>query len=414
MKYFIVACGLFGFSILGLRKLLTRDMVDFQVLFSGASVYANEGNPYLRSAMREAINFLPDMELGMQLTLPGLFLLIRPIAGFSLETATYIWASMNLLAILCSLLLTAKLARIPTGSTIFCVFVTMGLFLGPFHTAIWLGNTDILALAFTVSSIYVLERRDHQLSSGLILGIGMILKIHSAGLFAFYFLARGKITFFIVAMTTWISANLIAAISLSFNSPSWFQTWKTTVESSENDYNKVVSTNLDIGELIHLKAGIFGLFGNAFWSGMAALAICVVLLCLVLLLVFRRSTIQEMPVRRFAEYSAISAIGLLIVYHKFYGAVFLIFPIAWALLLIKERTSAAFGYVTLLALSVSVLNGQVLYTILASKGQLPTFVTKTFIGTGILQFHFVWVQLAVLSIIIFSLYKSSNSHAIQG
>jgi hypothetical protein len=100
------------------------------------------------------------------------------------------------------------------------------------------------------------------------------------------------------------------------------------------------------------------------------------------------------------ELSIIALIGLLIVYHRFYSAVFLVLPLAWAVYLISNRAGNMKAWLVLVSIPLySLVNGQAAYVWLMSKKLIPGLMGTTWIESTLLQFHFVWFQLALLIIL---------------
>lgn len=396
-----VLTGIAGFYFFGVTKVLAREMVDFQVLFSGAVAFAEGLDPYSKVEMRKAIGFAPNAIIGMQITLPGLFLVLRPLTGFNLQQAELAWAIINCLSISLIMVLLWRIAGFSLRNTKFFVFFCIGLFLGPFHTTLWLGNTDIVALMFCVLAIYCAEERNSQFISGITLGLAMVLKVHSTGLFAFYYLARGKLGLFVTSLSIWIGANLVTAALLQTSTPGWVQTWLTTVQSEENNYNKVVTENVDISQLIHLKAALYGIFGETSLGGLLAVAVCLIFLAWLLIGVFQTRSRNRTRENIVVELSAISLIGLLVVYHKFYGAVFIMLPIIWAVMAFLNSKVRVLHLTVVFMYLLSLFNGQIFYAILKNEQLVPAIIAEWGFLDGVLQFHFSWALMIVLIVCIY-------------
>ncbi len=128
-----------------------------------------------------------------------------------------------------------------------------------------------------------------------------------------------------------ISGAIIAicASVLTVRVPEWWVVWADVVASEENNFNKVNELNPRLELVTHLAAGFFVMFKS---PSLASLAGYVIWLPILARALFSRPATQHDDPREtyLRQLAIIAMVSLLVVYHRFYSVVFLVFPVVWA------------------------------------------------------------------------------------
>jgi hypothetical protein len=93
--------------------------------------------------------------------------------------------------------------------------------------------------------------------------------------------------------------------------------------------------------------------------------------------------------------SMTAIVSLLVVYHRFYDAVLLVFPAALSVRLIAERAERGLGAALLVLCAVFFAPGAVVLATAAAKGWVPASVNQGWLWQDVLLPHEVWALLAM-------------------
>jgi hypothetical protein len=96
------------------------------------------------------------------------------------------------------------------------------------------------------------------------------------------------------------------------------------------------------------------------------------------------------------EISAVLVLSMVSVYHRFYDAALLIWPLAWSILVVKRTWITV---LTVAAIAPFFVPGQAILAEFTRSGEISTSVAKTWWWTGIILPHQVWV-LVLLTILL--------------
>jgi len=94
--------------------------------------------------------------------------------------------------------------------------------------------------------------------------------------------------------------------------------------------------------------------------------------------------------------SAISILTLIPIYHRFYDAVLLIWPLAWSMFLVRNRRVQA---ATLIMIAPFLVPGAVFLATLTQAGRIPTALSSQWWWTTLVLSHEAW-DLILLSIVL--------------
>ena len=380
----------------GVERALNSGMVDFNILYGGAKLFVEGGNPYFSAPLQEILGPGVENKLGIQSTLPGVFGIMAPVGLLSHATASIIWLGLNLAGIVLSLYLLLKLAKLPLNSYHGSVLVVSCALVGAFRMGVRQGQLDNMVLAMVLLAAWLFWLSRSGFLAAILLGIAVTLKPTSTGLLAIYFGLRGKAVEALASLLLSVAIIAVCIWVLTVNVPEWWIVWADIREAVDSYYNRVSALNPRLELLTHLPAGLFALFKSATLANWLAFLVCGIVLLRTLLAV----PLAQYDDRRehfLRELGIVAMVGLLVVYHRFYSAVFLVLPILWSVYLIStgRQTRTSWLLVILIPL-VSVVNGQAAVRWFFERGLISGIDGSSWFEQVVLQFHFVWFQLLVM------------------
>lgn len=379
----------------GVASAIDESMMDFNILYAGASLFASGENPYFAVPMQEVLGSAVPNKLGVQVTLPSVFGILSPITLLGHGAASVLWLLLNLVCIILSIFLLLRLAGLSPGSWYGAMLVVVCLLCGPFRMGLRQGQVDNLVLLLIVVMVLLVWQGRRRLLPAILLGVAIALKPTSAGLFSIHLLCRKRVLAGMAALIVSGGAVVICALILTVNVPDWWLTWREVIASVENDFNKVSADNPRLDLMTHLAAGIFAITGSSFLAVTAGIAVCLPIFLRTLFSVEVGLQVdrRELLLR---ELSIVSLVGMLVVYHRFYSAVLLVFPLTWAVHRLSRGNGSLRVWLVLFSIPFfSIVNGQAAFTAVVARGWIPWLGGDSLLGRG-LQFHFVWLQLFVL------------------
>ncbi len=392
----IVALLLTWFN--GIANALNQSMMDFNTLYAGTRLFMEGGNPYYAAPLHEVLGPIVPNRMSVQITLPGVFGVLTPIGLLDHHSASMIWLLMNIVSILLSIAVLLKLTSLRWDSYHGALLIVACLLLGPSRMGIRQGQLDNMVLLFVLlAALWVWQAR-WRMASAVMLAVAMTLKPTSAGLFSIYLFCRGRKLLALSSLV--LSGTIIAACALilTLRVPEWWVVWAEVVASEENNFNKVNELNPSLELVTHLAAGFFAAFKSGTWASLAGYAICLPILARTLF--SRPSENQDDPREAYLrELSIIAMVGLLVVYHRFYSAVFLVFPVAWAVYVISRDRASLSAWIMLAVPLLTIVNGQAAFGAVVDRHLISFLTGETWFEQVVLQFHFVWLQLLVLIVL---------------
>jgi Glycosyltransferase family 87 len=261
------------------------------------------------------------------------FILIVPVAALPWSVAHLVWLIITVLAFavtVISLLSIANLLPLEknewSGRSL--VFLILALALAPFHTGLAAGSIVTVAVAASAAAVIAAER-DHNLLAGVLLAIAVSLKPQIGLPFLFYYLLRRR--WRVVAVASGVVATLaaIALVRLTASGTPWLQNYLYDSRvllgpGSLGDFTE--KDPLRFG-LVNFQVAAYTILQNRDCAIAAAFAIAAIA-GLIWLLLFLRSANHHDAL---LELSTLTVLSLIPVYHRFYDASLLIFPLAWGL-----------------------------------------------------------------------------------
>ena len=315
--------------------------------------------------------------------LPSL-VIIAAFTALPWATALTIWTVLSTVAVLLAAVAFLSISGCSLREVRSQFFVAAMLALAPFHTGLGTANPAILAVSLTVLAHWATCNKREKLA-GFLLAIGICLKPTVAGGLLIYYLVRRRWT--IVAVTGIVAAFItgIGAARLVFVGIHWLTSYAENTRrmfaiGSIDDFTRADRLRFD---MINLQI-VLGYFLNS----PVLVNVMSRLLATGLLVLWFWRCVQRQSRVGLLEISAVLILSLMAVYHRFYDAALLIWPLAWSVLSVRRTSATA---LTVAAIAPFLFPGQTMLVELTRSGRLTSVVTNSWWWNGIVLPHQVWM-----------------------
>lgn len=402
----LVALGVLGTLVFIVRgpvpALRATGNSDFALVWTCARVWIAGGDPYdLRVAGAEwdrsgepAVWHITQRG-PVLLYPPSTFVVAAPLAALPFRIAAAVWTILNLVAGAAAGWAVGRVAGLPRR--LWLPYSVGAVWLAPFATAVWLGQTPVVVLGLL--ALGELARvKGRAWVSGLLLGLGSAIKPQVGALFVVYELGRGR--WRSVAAALAVGAALLAAgvARLEMAGVPWRASWgqmlhdfRTSGDADPSRANPNRYQILDLSAPLHWFTDDRLLVRALVWGIVGAI-------CLAYLLVDRRRAGRrgEAP-GEIVSLSMTAVVTLLVVYHRSYDAVLLVFPLALGMRMAGSavRADRTRGWVLLALMLPFAFPGMTVLTQLKNAGRLPEWLAQSTLWNAFVVPHATWALLAM-------------------
>lgn len=268
--------------------------------------------------------------------------------------------------------------------------------LAPLHTSIASGQTAIVATAALVAA-FLLGRAGHGLWSGLLYGLATVLKVQIGLPFLAYLLWRRNWAAGVTATLVVGGLSLLAVLRMEAAGVPWTSSWLANLAtlSGPGGINDPSPLNPERFSLINLQVLLsnfvpLGDSVNLFAFGLVAAA------ALTLVWLIRGRDHEEL-----LALSVVAVLSLLVAYHRYYDAVLLALPIAWAFSAIHGPRRRQ-GMAVLLLSADFILPFQTALHDLQQSQLLPAWLTGGPMWEAVLITQHVWALVLMTLVLLFA------------
>jgi hypothetical protein len=391
-----------------LRALSPGGNYDFTLIYGSARAWLTEGRPYETAAVSRAWESGrgpgsrdPTLTRGAGTLVypPPTFPLLAPFAALPWPLASPLWTLCGVLMYLASVRIVGRLAGLRGDGLL--VYWTLAVWMGPAMTSIGTGQTAVPALFCIATGYAGIVRREPGLARGVLIGTGMCLKPQLGGLFTWYEAGRLRWRSFLGAALLGVVAAIGIGRMVAAGTP-WasqlsgnIRAFTTLDDANPTRSNPISYQLLNLAYPLHtltddrmlVKGAVYGIVGA---------------LCLSFFIVDRRrgGKSGDRP-SELVSLSMVSVVTLLVAYHRYYDAVFLIFPLALALRGLAGRAGPAGRWVLCLLLTLCfVVPGGVMLMRAKDQGIVPASLTGTLFWRSVLVPYAQWALLALAVVLV--------------
>ena len=340
---------------------------------------------------------LTDVRTHLAPPLGGL-VVMSPIAIFPWKVAKLLWTAVLLIAFAVTVWALALTAGFRRDELRTLAFVAACLALAPFQTGIASGNQTILVVGLCAVAICAAQNR-RDIAAGILFGIACSLKPQIGAFLVLYYLVRRRWQLFMTAVGTTLGLVLVAVLYLWIRGASWIQDYLHNARGfvSSNHIDDFSTANPARFALINLQVPLFSITGHSSSANLLAFVVGGCLICVWLFVVAKQPQAPEL-----LSLGAISIIGLLPVYHRFYDASLLALPLCWCLTRTvgRQKTIATLA---LILMAPFLLPGAAFLQQLVAHGQLPDAVTQSWLWDRFAMPHETWALLLLCVVLLYAI-----------
>jgi Glycosyltransferase family 87 len=355
---------------------------------------------------READSRLDLTDIRTHLAPPlGGLVVLAPIAAFHWKIAKMIWIVVLLSSFTLTVWALALAGGLRRGELRTLAFIAGCLALAPFQTGLASGNTSILVIGLCALAIWA-ARFDHDFAAGVLFGVACSMKPQIGALLVLYYLIQRRWKLFVTAVGTTTGLVLVAVSYLWLRGASWMQDYLHNARGfvTANNIDDFSAANPIRFTLINLQVPFFSITGQSKSANLWALAVGAILVCAWIYLVARG---REKPPELLCL-GAISIIGLLPVYHRFYDAGLLVVPLCWCLTQ-TAALSKRVASVALLLMIPFLAPGTAFLQQLAAHGRVPDAVINAWWWDRVVMSHETWTLLLLCLVLLYGIKLSQPS-----
>ena len=334
-----VIAALLYFAWRAVWRALT-DSGDLAVGFSAARAWLVGHDPYdavvlkhdllLAGGTQSAIDRLDALR---NVYFPPTLPLFLPVSVFSWPLAAIGWLILNVGAVVFVAVGLARLFGWSPSSTRALALTAFLLALAPVHTTIASGQTGLVATAALVAAM-LLERSGRPIQAGLAYGLATAIKVQVGLPFLAYLVWRRRWGTVKSAAVVLAGLSLVSVGWMEVAGRPWYSSWISNLAtlSGPGGINDPGQLNPDRYSLVNLQYLLDSWSRAGPWpDALAFVAVALAGGALLWLVRGRR------PRNELLALAAVAVLGLLVTYHRYYDAVLLALPIAWAIAAIGTR-----------------------------------------------------------------------------
>lgn len=392
---------------------------DFSLLWQATRTWAEGKNPYSsretlevwRAHSGEAPGVEAPSERVDDLLVypPPTFVLLAPWCLTDWATSRLLWTVTNTLLLVGSVVLVLGLAGLSPRGAAWWFGLGGALLMAPGHAAISVGQVSILTVFVTALAHALRARGSPPGYAGILIGLACCLKPQIGLLFLAYEFGRKRWGTGIVGVLT---IGLVSAAGVWWlwrSGIDWLPKWQANVEAfaSSNNANPTASNPLRY-HLINLHYFLHGFIASVGTVKWLVYGICGAL-CLGYFVADRK---RPEPRGEVLSLAFVSAIAMLVVYHRIYDAAVLVFPLAWAAreLAFRRVTVPVVG--TLAGCAVFLLPWASTLTVLADpkRPRIPASISESWWFSH-LALPMAPVALVVIAVALIAARRGEGRHA---
>lgn len=303
---------------------------DYMLIYSPARAWITGANPYDLEQVDQAwmsaggaYEQRPSVRVTAGLLYPpSTPAALAPFAAFAWPLARTVWAIANTLFFGVAVWGVARLAGFRLHQRRTWLFVSAALLFTPVHTAIRHGQTTLYVLAPLALAAVLLC----PLARGALLALATLIKPHLGLPFVAYTIINRDWRSLTSAAVVCAVITGVAIVPMTMRDVPWFESWmhnlQTFSTAGEGDPTRA---NPIRHQLVNLHYPLHTLIDNR----TVVQGIVLATLGIIAAAFFFWRSPHRPPV--LLSLSMIAVLSLMVAYHRFYDAVFLIFPLAWAI-----------------------------------------------------------------------------------
>jgi hypothetical protein len=258
------------------------------------------------------------------------FALIAPVAALPWHIAHPLWLVITVVSFGVTVISLLYVAKILPRMQPSLAFLAIALALAPFHTALAAGSIVSVAVAMSAAAVWSASRR-HDLLAGILLAIAVGLKPQIGLPFCFYYLVRRRWRIPALAAGLVALIFVLAVVRCATGGTPWIENYlydnrMLFATGSLGDFTE--ANPIRFG-LINFQVAAYTVLHNRAFANLFAIVAAAAAGIVWLSLIVKRE--RNHVDSELLALSALTVLSLIPIYHRFYDASLLIFPLAWGL-----------------------------------------------------------------------------------
>jgi hypothetical protein len=316
--------------------------------------------------------------------------LVAPFGFIHWNIAYAIWLAINLFLFAGMIAALGALAGFSYREPAALLLITATLALAPFHTGIVTANVSLVAVELGVIAVWIARQR-YEVIAAILVGISAGIKPQIGLCFVLYYLLRRRWRLFGTAVAILIALATIGMLRLQVGHTPWLANYLNDnhILLETGVLGNFTSINPTRFGLINLQVALYPILNSVRLANGLASAMSGILLIIWLVEMVRRQGAEF----ELLDLSAIVVISLLPIYHRFYDATLLVFPLCWALFSFRERKVRNFAIICLLLMVPFLIPGGTLLETMETSGRIPSVLANQWWWQAFIMSHQVWMLL---------------------
>lgn len=393
---FILGCAMLGWR--GASRALGGGSGDLAIIYTSARCWLAGENPYEAADIARQWALAgggesPDPALlgsAVLLYPPPTFVILAPLASLPWSLAAPAWLVLSVLLYIATVAAAARIAGLARGTTAWWALLACSVWLAPVATNLMVGQLAIAAVALAVLAQRARVAAGGQSwRTGVLLSLGAALKPQIAGLFIVY--EAGRLRW---RNAAWAAAVLAAVAAIGIGRMEaagvpWRSSWtRNLADFTTLSNGDPTRANPDTRH--HIISLHYPL--HTFTDDRSVVRILVYAivgaLCLAYFVIdLRRGRQRGEGRHELVSLSMVTVVSLMVVYHRFYDAVLLVFPLALAVSTLwspgrRVPGAALLGLLALFALPTAAILAEA-----AKRGMIPAGLSGTLLWEHLILPH---------------------------
>jgi hypothetical protein len=368
---------------------------DYTSSYIGAKAWLKGLNPYSNEVfwqLWKESSKAPEAEvesIGSRTPYPWTcFLLLAPLSLFDASTASILMGLISSALILLSIWLLSRLPDLARDPWRSWLFIGLALAMSPIHSGLGQVNISMPAIAFVFLSLWAAST-GRPGWAGVFCAFSVALKPPIGAFFAVYYLASRQWRAFATTTVTTLLLLTVAIGRLQVAGVPWLSGYLANSKLVLADpINAITAANPKRFQMVNLQVLWYALTGNERIANELSLGVAAVLLAALVIFMLRRRG----GVSASLQVSAFAAISLLPVYHRFYDASLLVFPLLWSLSVEAKGMQFYRRSVLLLLVPFAAPVAWALEN-LQNANRIPAFLTRMRWWEPLVLGHEIWALL---------------------
>jgi len=325
---------------------------------------------------------------------------LSPFTVLSWSVALRLWIAINVAAVLLTPFAMVSICGVGLLDFRARLFLAVAFALACLHTGLGTANPAMLAVCLTVATVWA-ERIGREKLAGVFLALAVCLKPTVAAGLLLYYLVRRRWKIAGIACAATVVVGIVGVTRLALAGVPWVSSYlentrRIFAPGALADFTKADPSWFN---MINAQVFFYGLVGKASVANLLSLLLAAALLGCWFWLCRRRPTPSGS-----LEISAVSVLILIPVYHRFYDASLLIWPLAWSLLFVRKRL---FAVLTLATIFPFLVPGAALLDKLALAGRIPSAIANGWWWNSIVMPHEAWDLILLAMLLLYFMSRDS-------